>query len=298
MHKDKIALVTGSHGFIGRDLCDVLKEEGYAIRALVRDHAKADGVTSFYWDSDEGKIDHTALEGVDILFHLAGTGIGDKRWSAKRKAYIVENRVSAAQTLSEAARKVENPPKVAVMASAIGFYGAQEGVVNESSSQGQGFAGDVCFAMEKGFELAEARVVRARLGVVLGKGGGALSKMLVPFKCGMGGVLGRGDQPFSWVSKPDVVAALIYLGQCKEASGAVNVVAPAQDTNLTFTKTLGSLLKRPTIVPMPSFVVRLLFGQMGEELLLTGSFVSSEKLKSLGFNFTDNTVEKALKKSL
>jgi len=292
--KARVALVTGASGLVGQALVPALTAAGYTVRTLVRDKALVGG-DAYFWQPDAGEIDVAALEGADVVFHLAGTGIADKRWTSGRMAYLLANRSGAAATLFKALGEAKQKPNAVIIASAIGFYGTDAGVADESTPRGDGFAGDVCAAIEESFPENElSRTVHARLGIVLGDGG-ALAKMLPAFKVGAGGRLGSGTQPFAWVHISDVVRGLMACAENKKLVGAVNIVAPAEDDNAGFNKALGAVLGRPAVLPMPAFMVRIFFGQMGEELLLNGRHVAPRKLAGAGFEFGFKDVGGALR---
>jgi uncharacterized protein (TIGR01777 family) len=200
--------------------------------------------------------------------------------------------------LVDALKKTQNPPKIFVSASAIGFYGdRKDEVLTEDSEQGEGFLTEVCTAWEDEIEKAEgfARVVFLRIGVVLAKDGGALEKMLTPFKFGVGGTIGSGKQWMSWIALDDLIKLIHFALENENLRGAVNAVAPNPVTNEEFTKTLGKVLRRPTVLPVPEFAVKLLFGEMGETLLLQGARVVPKKLEDAGFEFEFTNLEEALK---
>jgi hypothetical protein len=238
---------------------------------------------------------------MDAAVHLAGENIAG-RWTAARKARIRESRVRSTRLLAESLAGIADPPRVLVCASGVGFYGNRgDALLDEDSSAGQGYLSEVCQAWEAAAEPARQkgiRVVHLRIGVVLDTRGGALAKMLLPFKLGVGGVVGSGRQYWSWVHLADVVGAIWHAIQTGSLSGPVNVVAPAPATNREFTKTLGRVLGRPTIFPMPAFAVSLVFGEMGESVLLGSTRVAAKHLTASGYQFLYPDLEGALKNLL
>lgn len=290
-------LVTGSTGLVGSALVPFLTTGGHHVLRLVRGAARRDDEIT--WNPETGEIDLAKLEGLDAVVHLAGENIASGRWTATKKARIHDSRVNGARLLSEALSKLSRKPRVLVCASAIGFYGDRgDEVMIESSSPGSSFLCQVCRDWEAATEAARQagiRVVNLRIGVVLTPRGGALEKMLLPFKLCAGGVVGSGRQFWSWIALDDLVGAIHHAITHDELSGPVNAVAPDPVTNHDFTKTLGQVLGRPTIVPMPAFAVRLLLGEMGEELLLASTRVVPSRLQATGYQFRCPTLEGALR---
>lgn len=280
-------LVTGSSGLVGSALVPFLTTGGHEVLRLVRSGARRDGVVR--WDPDSGEIDADSLEGLDAVVHLAGESIAAGRWNDKVKARIRDSRVKGTRLLAETLAARRRPPRVFVCASAIGFYGDRgAAVMTEASPAGTGFLPDVCRAWEAASQPAAEkgiRVVRLRVGVVLSPEGGALAKMLTPFRLGLGGVVGPGDQYMSWIALDDVVGAIHHCVMNEALSGPVNAVAPHPVTNREYTKTLGSVLSRPTLFPLPAFAVRLAFGEMGDELLLSSTRVEPRQLTSSGYAY-------------
>ncbi|MDE0214931.1 MAG: TIGR01777 family oxidoreductase, partial [Deltaproteobacteria bacterium] len=251
------------------------------------------------WDPEGGLLDAGALEGVDGVVHLAGENIATGRWTAEKKRRIRESRVRGTRLLAETLAGLERSPRVLVSASAIGFYGDRgDEELSETSPAGAGFLPDVCREWEVATEAAQGkdiRVVHARLGVVLSTGGGALAKMLTPFKLGAGGIIGNGRQYMSWITLDDTVAALGHLLATDSVAGPVNVVAPGAVTNHEFTKTLGRVLRRPTLFPMPAFAARLAFGEMADALLLASTRVKPAALLESGYAFRHDSLEEGLR---
>lgn len=278
-------LVTGSSGLVGSSLVPFLTTGGHEVLRLVRSAEKSEGVVR--WDPKRGEIDGEGLEGLDAVVHLAGENIASGRWTDEVKESIRRSRVEGTRLLAEALAARRQPPKVLVCASAIGFYGDRGvEVMTETSAAGTGFLAEVCRDWEAASQAAidqGIRVVHVRIGVVLSAEGGALAKMLTPFRLGLGGVVGSGDQYMSWIALDDVVGALHHCLMDDSVRGPVNGVAPHPVTNREYTKTLGSVLSRPTLLPMPAFAVRLAFGEMGDELLLSSTRVEPRKLLASGY---------------
>lgn len=292
--------VTGASGLIGKKIVERLKTEGHQVVKLVRGEPKDS--TEFSWNPESGKLDAKAFDGVDAVIHLAGESIASKRWSPEQKAKIRDSRVKGTQLLALTLADLENPPKVLVSASAIGYYGDRGNeTLSEESTSGTGFLADVCRDWENATRAAEQkgiRVVHARLGVVLSKEGGALKMMLPPFLLGGGGPLGSGKQYMSWIDLDDAAHAFVHLATTDSIRGQVNLVAPNPETNADFTKILASIIHRPAFMFVPEFGVKIMFGEMGQELLLSSNRVSANKLVSTGFNFDYPKLEEALKHEL
>jgi uncharacterized protein (TIGR01777 family) len=290
-------LVTGSSGLIGSALLPFLTTGGHQVTRLVRSQPRA-GEMAVRWDPDAGALDPKSLEGVDAVVHLAGENIA-ARWTAAKKRQIRDSRVKGTRLLSDTLARLETPPKVLVCASAIGYYGDRgEEVLTEESAAGSGFLAEVCRAWEGAAEPARQkgiRVVHLRFGVVLSPAGGALAKMLPPFRLGLGGPLGHGRQYMSWIAIDDAVGAIQHALNVAALQGPTNAVAPSPVTNQQFTKTLGKVLGRPTLFPMPAFAARLMFGEMADELLLASARVQPTKLLSTGYAFRYPDLEAALR---
>lgn len=290
-------LVTGSTGLVGSAVVSFLTTGGHRVVRLVR--GAATGPDEVEWNPQAGTIDAAKLEGLDAVVHLAGENIATGRWTDAKKARIRDSRVVGTRVLSEALAKLTNKPRVLVGASAIGFYGERgETVMTETSPPGLSFLCNVCRDWEAATGPARdagIRVVNLRIGVVLTPRGGALEKMLLPFKLCAGGVVGTGRQFWSWIALDDVVGAIHHAITHEELSGPVNAVSPEPATNRDFTKTLGRVLGRPTIAPLPAFVVKLLMGEMGEELLLASTRVVPNRLQESGYQFRCPTLDGALR---
>lgn len=294
--------VTGSSGLIGSALVSMLRQQGHRVSPVVRRPAASGEIT---WNPAAGTLDPSALADVDAVVHLAGAGIGDKRWTDSYKAEIVSSRVRSTDTLARAiaeARAQGAGPTVLLSGSAIGIYGARgDEELDETSSHGTGFLADVCEQWEAAAAPAEAagvRVVFLRTGIVLSPAGGALKKQLPLFKAGLGGKFGKGDAWQSWISLDDELGAIAHL-LTAQVSGPVNLTAPNPVTGATFARTLGSVLKRPAVLPVPSFGPKLLLGaELANALLFTGQRVMPSVLTSSGYAFQHPTLDVALRSLL
>jgi uncharacterized protein (TIGR01777 family) len=294
-------LVSGSHGLVGRALVNSLTNDGHEVYRLVR-RARAMGSPEVEWDPDQARIDAKHVEGLDAVVHLAGESIAEGRWSDEKKKKIRESRVNGTQLLSQTLANLSRPPASFISASAIGYYGNRgDEVLTEKSSPGSGFLAEVCVQWENATKVATEkgiRTVNTRFGIILDKNGGALSKMLPPFRTGLGGRVGDGKQWMSWIVLDDVVKALGNVLTNEAVKGPVNFVAPNPVTNAEFTKALGRALSRPTLFPIPAFGVRLAFGEMADALLLASQRVEPEELKRAGYEFQYSQIDKALAQAL
>lgn len=293
-------LVSGATGLVGIALVPALTTGGHQIVRLLRSGSSGQQRS---WDvmysPKEGTIESEKLEGMGAVVHLAGESIADGRWNAKKKKRIRDSRVQGTRLLAEALATRKEPPQVFVSASAIGFYGDRgEEELTEASKPGSGFLPEVCQEWEaaaKPLKDAGVRVVHLRFGVILSPRGGALAKMLLPFRMGVGGVIGSGKQYMSWIALDDVVGAIIHAIHNSDVSGPVNVVAPRAVTNKEYTKTLGKVLNRPTIFPVPAFAARLAFGEMAQDLLLSSARVKPVALQQTGYSFFYPELESAFR---
>jgi uncharacterized protein (TIGR01777 family) len=288
----------GASGMIGSYLKQLLRERGDEVHALVRPQSNP-APNSIPWDPANGALDADKLEGCDAVVHLGGTNVAEGPWNAKRKKAIRDSRIDSTNLLAQKLAALRSPPKVFVCASAIGIYGDRgDTLLDEDAIPGKGFLEDVAKDWETACAPAienHIRVVNARIGVVLAKEGGALEKMLMPFKMGVGGRVGSGKQYMSWISLEDVTKALIYCIDQETLSGPVNLVAPEAVTNAAFTKALGSVIHRPTLLPVPRFAIRTIFGEMGDKLLLGSTRVHPKKLLDANFPFQHSTPEDAIR---
>jgi hypothetical protein len=287
-------LVSGSTGLVGRALVAHLERGGNTVTPLVRPETDAAGVE---WSPDEGTVDTEGLSRADAVVHLAGESI-DQRWSGGTKRRIRESRVRGTRLLAGALADLAEPPDVLVSASAVGYYGDRgDEWLTEAAGPGDLFISEVCEAWEAATEPAAAagiRVVTLRTGIVLSTDGGALARMLPVFRLGLGGHLGSGEQYMSWVTREDAARAVGHLLAASDVAGPVNLCAPTPVTNREFTDTLGDVLGRPTLFWVPGVGVRLLYGQMGEELLLASDRMRPEKLAESGFEWRYPDLEPAL----
>jgi uncharacterized protein (TIGR01777 family) len=279
--------ISGASGFIGAALTRALRARGDRVRPLVRPGRGAEDAIA--WDPEVGTLDTAALEGVDAVVHLAGESIAGARWSDAQKARIRDSRIRGTGLLASALCGLAHKPEVWVSGSAIGIYGDRgDEPLDETSSLGQDFLAEVCVAWESAAQPAAAagiRVVHPRTGIVLGPAGGALAKMLTPFKLGVGGRLGSGQQYMSWIALSDAVRGLMFMVDQRELRGPVNLTAPQPVTNAEFTRALGHALKRPTVLPVPGFAARLAFGELADVALLSGQRVLPRRLLAAGFSF-------------
>ncbi len=293
--------ITGASGLIGTALSASLTSQGHRPIALVRRAAKA-GADEIQWDPAGGTIDAASLEGIDAMVHLAGAGIGDKRWTDDRKKVIRDSRTEGTSVLATALAGLSAKPSVFVSGSGIGYYGSQgDSVLTEADPAGTGFLADVCVEWEAATAPASDAGIRtalARTSVVMSDQGGTLKKQLLLFKLGLGGRFGPGTQWLSWISLTDEVRALEFM-ITNDIAGPVNLCAPNPVTNLEFTKALGSVLKRPTLVPVPLFGPKLLFGsELVEQLILASQKGMPSVLTNAGFTFEDPELEPTLHRIL
>ncbi|TVP79443.1 TIGR01777 family oxidoreductase [Thioalkalivibrio sp.] len=286
-------LVSGGTGFIGQALCPQLAQEGHDVVVWSRQANPdvAEGVSAIQ------RLDELSGPDPDAVINLAGASIADGRWTEARKRLLVDSRLETTGKLVEWMRAMESPPKALISASAVGYYGEQgDRVITEDTPPTSGFTHDLCDQWENEALKAEAlgvRVCLVRTGVVLDRDGGALAKMLLPFKLGTGGRLGSGEHYFPWIHRADIVGIYQWLVENEQASGAYNASAPKPVTNAEFTRALGRALKRPTLLPMPEPVLRLLFGEMSE-LLLVSNRMMPKRLLDEGFEFRYPELKQAL----
>ena len=289
-------LVAGASGLVGSALIPSLESDGAEINRLVRSSPKANEIE---WHPNHGGIDATRLEGFDAIINLAGENIAEGRWTDEKKRKIRDSRVDGTHLLSEAIAKLATKPRVFLCASATGFYGDRDDeILDETSDSGGGFLANVCRDWEGATESAAkagVRVVNLRFGPILAREGGMLGKMLTPFKLGMGGKVGSGKQYMSWVAIDDVVGAIKLALPDESIHGPLNVVSPNPVTNEEFTKTLGEVLSRPTVMSIPAFAARLAFGEMADEMLLVSQRVAPKKLNEAGYQFKHPELESALR---
>jgi uncharacterized protein len=288
--------LTGSHGLIGTALIPRLRADGHRVLRLVR--GDTEGADDVRWDPDAGTIDAAGLEGVDAVVHLAGAGIGDKKWTPQRKQLVLESRTRGTGLLARTLAGLDRKPSVLVSASAIGYYGNRgDDILTEDEPPGRDFGAQVCVAWEdetKAAADAGIRVVRTRTGLVLAKQGGLLQRLLLPFKLAIGGRLGSGKQYMSWIALDDDLAAIVHVLNDESISGPVNLTAPNPVRNSEFTESLGRAVHRPTILPTPMFGLKIVYGDELVETLLGSQRVSSAKLQATGFEFAHPELDEAL----
>jgi uncharacterized protein (TIGR01777 family) len=294
-------MVTGSSGLVGSRLVSFLSENAHSVFCLVRtsENKRSNGI---YWNPAQGKLQANLLEGLDAVVHLAGENISDGRWSTAKKARILNSRIRSTQLLCKTLATLKQPPHTLISASAMGYYGhREEEVLEENSLAGTGFLAEVTKQWETATTAARQagiRVVLLRFGMILSTDGGALKKMLTPFRWGLGGRIGEGGQYISWVMLEDVMSVITHALQTKRLQGPLNVCAPYPVTNLEFTKSLGRVLTRPTIFPIPSSLLRLALGEMANELLLASIRMQPKRLLESGYHFQYPHLEAALNKLL
>lgn len=282
--------ITGASGLLASSLIPFLTTGGHSVRKVGR---------------KDGVLDAAAIDGADVVIHLAGAGVGDERWSEERKKLLVDSRVAYTRQLLEAMKQAKASPRVLVGGSAIGMYGdrgdellTEQSPVGQRSSTGAAFLAGLCIDWEAEATIAASlgvRVVNARIGVVLTPTGGAMAKLLPPFKAGVGGPTGSGRQWMSWISNDDVIGALHHVVMNESIAGPVNLVAPNPVTSKTFASALGSVLSRPAIAPIPAFVLRAMFGEMADGTVLASQRVRPDVLAATGFQFLSPTLEEALR---
>jgi uncharacterized protein (TIGR01777 family) len=289
-------LITGASGFLGTALTALLKSKGHEVRRMGRSSGDVK------WNPEAGSIEAAKMEGFDAVVHLAGENIAGKRWSEEQKRKIRDSRVKGTRLLAETLAGLQRPPKVLVSASAIGFYGNRgDEALTEDSKPGTDFLSNVCKEWEEAAEPAARkgiRVVFIRTGIVLSKDGGAIAKMLMPFKMGVGGKIGDGRQYMSWIALSDECRVILHAIETESIKGPVNSVAPNPVRNAEFTKAMGAALHRPTIFPMPAFAARIALGEMADALLLSSAKVLPKRLMQSGFKFDHTDIHETLKSIL
>jgi uncharacterized protein (TIGR01777 family) len=287
--------ISGASGLLGTALTHLLEGGGHTVLPITRGE-KGVGI---HWEPDTGTLDMDALEGVDGVIHLAGEPIFGLRWTREKKDAILRSRREGTGLLAKGLASLQKKPRVFISASAVGFYGDRgTDLVTEKTSAGKGFLARVCQAWEEAVAPARKkgiRVVRLRTGMVLTPAGGALGTMLLPFKLGIGGRLGSGRQYVSWIDLDDVTGLIYHALVTKGVKGPLNVTAPHPVSNSTFTDTLGRVLGRPTLIPVPPLGLKAIFGEMGKALLLDGARVVPEKAESSGYEFRYPTLEESLR---
>ncbi|MFP5221393.1 MAG: TIGR01777 family oxidoreductase [Acidobacteriota bacterium] len=299
-------VVAGGSGFIGRPFCRALLARGYRVTVLTRGGSRPAGASPdgavpemHTWDGRSAQGWGHLADGAFALVNLAGESIGEGRWTPERKHAILQSRILAGEAMSQAVKQASVKPKVLVQASAVGYYGdTGQGAVDESSPPGKGFLTEICLRWEGSTRQIEDMGVRRvviRTGLVLGRGGGVLEKMLTPFKMFLGGPLGDGRQGFPWIHLEDQVLAMVFLMEREDASGAFNLTAPETVSNREFCQRLGEAMSRPCGLSAPAAMLRLAFGEMADELLLTGSRAFPKRLVEMGFSFSHPRLGSALR---
>ena len=294
----KHILITGASGLVGTRLTEILLQHGYSVAHLGRSK-KDDKIKSFVWNVDKFVIEPGTLLGITTIIHLAGAGIADKRWSANRKAEILQSRIQSTALLYEELKKGHHSVTDFISASAIGYYGFDDGekVFTEESPPGNDFLAQVSKQWEREVDKISAlniRVVKLRFGVVLSAEGGALKEMAKPIKLFAGSPIGTGDQKISWIHIDDLCALFLKVIAEEQMSGVYNAVGPHPVTNRALTIAIAKVLKKPLLIPaVPAFILRLLLGEMAD-LVLKGNWVSSERIQRAGFKFQFNNLEHAL----
>lgn len=290
-------LISGSSGLVGSALLFQLSAKGHAVKTLVR--RVPQHPSEIRWNPPQSGPTPEQLEGIDAVIHLAGESIASGRWTPAKKKAILESRMFSTKILADAVSRMPVPPKVMISASAIGYYGDRGSeVLKEDSLAGRGFLPEVCQAWEAATAPViqkGVRVVQLRFGIILSRQGGALAKMLLPFKWGLGGLLGSGNQYMSWIALDDALGVINYALFGDSIFGAINTVAPQAVTNAEFTRTLGRVLSRPAIFSMPALAVRLVFGEMADALLLCSARVEPAYLIHSKYRFQFSNLEDALR---
>ena len=292
----KIALFGGS-GFVGTYLKGEWEKAGLQPMVFQRDHYEA----PYFWDPESGRLDYQDLERVDLLINLVGESVSSGRWSEDKKNKILTSRVNSTSFLATTIASLQHPPSLWVNASAIGYYGDRGSeVLDENSSKGSMFLSNVVDVWEKAAESAKGktRIVFSRFGHVLGPQGGALKKMLLPFRLGFGGKMGSGNQWWSWITLADIKGAIEHVYLHQKIEGPVNFVSPEPVMAKILTQTLARVLDRPHLIPMPAWAIKLVLGEMGRELLLSSARVVPKKLLESGYKFKDSSLEEAFRRLL
>jgi len=291
-------LISGSSGLIGTAATTALKSDGHNVVHLVRP-GKTTNPGDIQWDPMRATVDVAGLEGIDVVIHLSGAGIADGRWTEERKQLLRSSRIDTTRVLVDSLSRLKQKPRLLIVASAIGYYGSRgDEILTESSTTGTDFLALVCRDWEAEASRAAERGIRTvmlRSGVVLSGKGGALPKMLPPFKLGVGGRLGSGQQWMSWIAIEDVVGIIRHAIAHEQVSGPVNVVAPNPVRNEEFTRLLAGMLHRPAIFPAPAFVLRLAMGEMADAVLLSSDRVKPEQMLAAGYKFRFEILEPALR---
>jgi len=296
-------LISGSSGLIGTAVADALARDGHTIQRLVRAGSKNEPRSGdVRWDPASGELNAAAAEGADAVVNLAGASIGEGRWTATRKELLRASRISSTRNLIRALGKLQKPPRVFLSASAVGYFGNRgDEELTEDSAAGNDFLATLCKDWETEAAAAEdfgARTICTRYGIVLARDGGALPRMVTPFKLGAGGRLGSGKQWMSWATLSEVANIVKFVLASDSLSGAVNAVEPQPVRNSEFTKILAAVLHRPAIFPAPAFALKLALGEMAEGLLLSSQRVQPAHLIAAGYQFQTTELRAALSEVL
>lgn len=294
-------ILSGASGLVGSCLQPDLEADGIDVLRLVRSDEEAEAHDAARWDPSAGILDPALLAGADAVVNLNGRNIAGSRWTESEKQLLRSSRMDSTTTLVRAVADADPPPKVLVSASATGYFGDRgEEILDESSSPGDGFLADLARDWEQAALAARGagiRVVAVRFGMIVARGG-ALAKMLLPFKLGLGGPIGSGRQWWPWVAIEDVLGVIRFVIDRTDIDGAVNVVSPHQVRCREFTSTLGSVLHRPAVLPAPAFAVRLALGEMADALLLASTRVQPARLEELGYRFLAPRLDDAIRRAL
>lgn len=294
-------IASGFSGLIGEALQTYWQAQGHQIIQLVRHQSDKTAANQAIWDPSSQSLDPSILEGADVIIHLGGAGIADRAWTKSYKQTIEDSRIHSTRLLAKTIETLKDPPSVFLVASAIGIYGdRQDAPLTETSQPGSSWLANVAVKWESASKLPDqhpTRVVNLRLGIVISPDGGALAKMLTPFKLGLGGPVGNGRQFWSWIGLNDVVRAIDFC-TTSDIAGPVNLVSPQPLSNRDFSKILARSLHRPSLIPVPAFAISLAMGEMGRTLLLESAKVLPDKLRAAGFEFDTPTLEETLAKLL
>lgn len=294
-------VIAGGTGFIGRPLVERLLANSHTVAVLSRDAAGVRKGRGLNWDGRTQGTWSAEVAEAEVVINLAGENIADGRWTAERKRRLVDSRVHATEALVTAMQQQPERPRTFISASATGFYGSRgDERLDENAPHGEGFLAELTQKWEAAARAAEpiARLVVLRFGIALAGDGGALAKMLPPFRLGAGGPTGTGEQWMSWIDRDDVVAAVVWAAGNDGARGVYNVTAPEPARNRDFTKALGRALNRPAVIPTPAFALRLMFGEMADEALLSGQRVVPSRLQAEGFTFAHPQLEESLTRAV
>lgn len=291
-------LITGGSGLIGSEITKFVLKNNEEVNWLTNSKKERKGVNSFYWNINQNQLDKSCFENVDVIIHLAGAGIADKKWSTERKKELIESRIKSTQLLFDTLKTMQKKPKTIICASAIGIYKNQnDQILDEESEIGNDFLADLTNKWEnaiKQFETMGIRVVILRIGIVLSKNGGYLKSIATPIKFGFAAALGNGKMITSWIHIDDLANLFLYASKNEKMIGIYNAVAPNPITNFEMTKEIANVLKRPFFLPnIPAFILKIVFGEMAAVILMSQN-VSSKKAENVGFKFKYKKIKDAL----